>query len=157
MASPDVMILMGSKSELPIGEKVTKVLGELGISFELHVASAHRTPAYVQELVKERGAKVFIGIAGVAAALPGVMAAMTTKPVIGVPVGGKVPYDSLLSMVQMPPGVPVATVGIDRGDNAAFLAAQILAGSDGKLAKKLAEQRESAAERVLADDKSIQG
>ncbi len=156
MASPDVMILMGSKSDLPVGEKVTKVLGELGVTYEMHVASAHRTPAYVEELVKERGAKVFVGIAGVAAALPGVIAAMTTKPVIGVPVGGKVPYDSLLSIVQMPPGIPVATVGVDRGDNAGFLAAQILAASDSTLAKKLKEQRASAADKVLDDDKSIQ-
>ena len=156
MASVDVMIIMGSKSDLPVGEKVTRVLTDLGVSHELHVASAHRTPAYVEELVKERGAKVFVGIAGVAAALPGVIAAMTTKPVIGVPVGGKVPFDSLLSIVQMPPGIPVATVGVDRGDNAGFLAAQILAASDAKLAKKIAEQRESAAEKVLSDDKSIQ-
>ncbi len=156
MASPDVMILMGSKSDLPVGEKCTKVLDDFGISYEMHVASAHRTPAYVEELVKERGAKVFIGMAGVAAALPGVIAAMTTKPVIGIPVGGKVPFDSLLSIVQMPPGIPVATVGVDRGDNAGFLAAQILAQNDSGLAKKIKEQRQAAAEKVLDDDKSIQ-
>ena len=82
---------------------------------------------------------------------------MTTKPVIGVPVGGKVPFDSLLSIVQMPPGIPVATVGVDRGDNAGFLAVQILAGADPELADRLAAQREDAARRVLADDESIQG
>ncbi len=156
MASPDVMILMGSKSDLPVGEKCTKVLDDFGISYEMHVASAHRTPAHVEDLVKNKGAKVFIGMAGVAAALPGVIAAMTTKPVIGIPVGGKVPFDSLLSIVQMPPGIPVATVGVDRGDNAAFLAAQILAQSDSNLAKRITEQRAAAAEKVLADDKSIQ-
>ncbi len=150
------MILMGSKSDLAVGEKAVKVLTSLGVSSELHVASAHRTPAYVEELVKERGAKVFIGMAGVAAALPGVIAAMTTKPVIGVPVGGKVPFDSLLSIVQMPPGIPVATVGVDRGDNAGFLAAQILAAADPALAERLQAQRAAAAEKVLADDASIQ-
>ncbi len=154
--SPDVMILMGSKSDLPVGEKVCKVLASFGISYEIHVASAHRTPAYVEELVKERGAKVFVGIAGVAAALPGVIAAMTTKPVIGVPVGGKVPYDSLLSIVQMPPGIPVATVGVDRGDNAGFLAAQILGVGDATIGDKVGRQRAEAAEKVLVDDKSIQ-
>ncbi len=152
----DVMILMGSKSDLAIGEKAVKVLKDFGISHEMHVASAHRTPAYVEDLVKNRGAKVFIGMAGVAAALPGVIAAMTTKPVIGVPVGGKVPFDSLLSIVQMPPGIPVATVGVDRGDNAAFLAAQILGLTDSGLASKVAQQREKAAAKVMADDQSIQ-
>jgi 5-(carboxyamino)imidazole ribonucleotide mutase len=156
MANLDVMIIMGSKSDLPVGEKVTKVLTEFGIVYEMHVASAHRTPGYVEELVKERGAKIFIGIAGVAAALPGVIAAMTTKPVIGVPVGGKVPFDSLLSIVQMPPGIPVATVGVDRGDNAGFLAAQILSIADSNLAKKIRDARDEAAKKVMADDKSIQ-
>lgn len=152
----DVMIIMGSKSDLEVGRKVTKVLDGFGISNELHVASAHRTPAYVEELVLQRGAKVFVGIAGVAAALPGVIAAMTTKPVIGVPVGGKVPFDSLLSIVQMPPGIPVATVGVDRGDNAGFLAAQILGLSDPSIADKVVAQRAAAAEKVLKDDASIQ-
>ncbi len=150
------MIIMGSKSDLPVGEKVTKVLRDFGINHEIHVASAHRTPAYVEELVNERGAKVFVGIAGVAAALPGVIAAMTTKPVIGVPVGGKVPFDSLLSIVQMPPGIPVATVGVDRGDNAGFLAAQILSANDPALAERVASQRLRASEKVLQDDKDIQ-
>lgn len=154
--SPDVLILMGSKSDLPVGQKCTKVLDAFGIPYQMHVASAHRTPSYVEELVQERGAKVFIGIAGVAAALPGVIAAMTTKPVIGVPVGGKVPYDSLLSIVQMPPGIPVATVGVDRGDNAGHLAAQILGLTDETLAKRIAAQRQQAAEKVLSDDNSIQ-
>jgi len=150
------MILMGSKSDLEVGQKCTRVLDALGVSWEMHVASAHRTPAYVEALVKERGAKVFVGIAGVAAALPGVIAAMTTKPVIGVPVGGKVPFDSLLSIVQMPPGIPVATVGVDRGDNAGYLAAQILAGADANLQDRLVAQRAAAAKQVMADDKSIQ-
>jgi 5-(carboxyamino)imidazole ribonucleotide mutase len=153
--APDVMIIMGSKSDLAVGAKCVKVLQQLGVSNELHVASAHRTPAYVEELVKERGAKVFVGIAGVAAALPGVIAAMTTKPVIGVPVGGKVPFDSLLSIVQMPPGIPVATVGVDRGDNAGFLAAQILASSNPELGERIIAQRAKASEKVLQDDASL--
>ncbi len=154
--SPDVLILLGSKSDLPIAEKAAKVLKEFDIPHEVRVASAHRTPAHVEDLVKNKGAKVFIGMAGVAAALPGVIASMTTKPVIGVPVGGKVPYDSLLSIVQMPPGIPVATVGVDRGDNAAFLAAQILAMNDPALGEKVQAQRRRAAEKVLSDDASIQ-
>lgn len=153
---PDVLILLGSKSDLPVAEKATKVLKELGIAHEVRVASAHRTPQHLEELVRTRGAKVFIGMAGVAAALPGVIASMTTRPVIGVPVGGAVPFDSLLSIVQMPPGIPVATVGVDRGDNAAHLAAQILALSDPALGQKVAEQRRRAAERVLADDAELQ-
>jgi 5-(carboxyamino)imidazole ribonucleotide mutase len=154
--APDVMILMGSKSDLEVGKKATKVLDQLGVSWEMHVASAHRTPEAVENHVKKSGAKVFIGIAGVAAALPGVIAAMTTQPVIGVPVGGKVPFDSLLSIVQMPPGIPVATVGVDRGDNAGFLAAQILGVSDVNVAKAIAAQRADAAKKVLEDDASIQ-
>lgn len=152
----DVLILLGSKSDLPVAEKATKVLSQLGVRHEVRVASAHRTPQHLEELVRSRGAKVFVGIAGVAAALPGVIAAMTTKPVIGVPVGGKVPFDSLLSIVQMPPGIPVATVGVDRGDNAGFLAAQILAAADPGLAKRLDVQRADAASKVMADDASIQ-
>ncbi len=154
--NPDVMIIMGSKSDLAVGQKCAKILTDFGIPYEIHVASAHRTPAYVEDLVHNRGAKVFVGIAGVAAALPGVIAAMTTRPVIGVPVGGKVPFDSLLSIVQMPPGIPVATVGVDRGDNAGFLAAQILAANDAALAERVASQRARAAEKVLQDDKDIQ-
>lgn len=154
--APQVMILMGSKSDLEVGKKCTKVLDALQVSWEMHVASAHRTPEDVERYVKKSGAEVFVGIAGVAAALPGVIAAMTTKPVIGVPVGGKVPFDSLLSIVQMPPGIPVATVGVDRGDNAGFLAAQILGVADAKVAKRLAAQRDEAAAKVREDDKSIQ-
>jgi len=152
----DVMILLGSKSDLPVAQKAVKVLKELQVSYELHIASAHRTPDYVEQLVQGRGAKIFIGMAGVAAALPGVIASMTTHPVIGVPVGGAVPFDSLLSIVQMPPGIPVATVGVDRGDNAAFLAAQILALNDAQLQTRIRNQRAEAAKKVLADDAEVQ-
>ena len=116
------------------------MLQKFGIEFEEHVASTHRTPKKVEELVTKSNADVFVGIAGLAAALPGSMAAHTMKPVIGVPVGAKMDgMDALLSIVQMPPGVPVATVGVDRGDNAAYLALQILALHDKDLQKKLDE------------------
>ncbi len=150
------MIIIGSKTDYPVAEKCIKILGEYGISHECHVASAHRTPAHVEELVKKRGAKVFVGMAGMAAHLPGVIASMTTRPVIGVPCSGGVGLDALLSIVQMPPGIPVATVGQDRGDNAGHLAAQILALGDAKLAKRIEALRKKAADKVLADDKSIQ-
>lgn len=156
MAEPRVLILLGSKSDQPVAEKAVAILNDLDVSHEVHVASAHRTPEYLSQLVKDSPAKVLIGIAGVAAALPGVIAAMTMRPVIGVPVSGKVPYDSLLSIVQMPPGIPVATVGVDRGDNAGLLAASILALSDEKIQGRLAAYREKQREKVLAADKSLQ-
>ena len=110
----DICVVLGSKSDLPIAEKCRSVLEKFDVSFEIRVASAHRAPKYLEEIIsnaEDSGCQVFIGMAGVAAALPGVIASMTTKPVIGVPVGGKVPLDSLLSIVQMPPGMPVATDG----------------------------------------------
>ena len=155
----DVCILLGSRSDLPIAEKGTKVLDDFGINYELRVASAHRAPKYLEGIVDaalENDCLVFIGIAGVAAALPGVIAAMTVKPVIGVPVGGKVPLDSLLSIVQMPPGMPVATVGVDRGDNAALLAIQILSCRDPELATAFAAYREAMTDKVIADDELTQ-
>ena len=155
----DVCILLGSRSDLPIAEKGTKVLDDFGIDYELRVASAHRAPKYLEGIVDaalENDCLVFIGIAGVAAALPGVIAAMTVKPVIGVPVGGKVPLDSLLSIVQMPPGMPVATVGVDRGDNAALLAIQILSCRDSELATAFASYREAMTNKVIADDELTQ-
>ena len=113
----DVCIILGSKSDLPVANKCVSVLDEFSISHEVRVASAHRAPKFLESVIEssiESGCRVFIGMAGMAAALPGVIASMTTLPVIGVPVGGKVPLDSLLSIVQMPPGMPVATVGVDR-------------------------------------------
>jgi 5-(carboxyamino)imidazole ribonucleotide mutase len=110
----------------------------MGIGYELHVASAHRNPREVERILIDSKASVFIGIAGLAAHLPGFMASRTRKPVIGVPVSGKLGgLDALLSIVQMPRGVPVATVGIDRGDNAAILAARILALADPDVETKL--------------------
>ena len=117
---------MGSKSDLAVAEKAEKILKGFSVKFKVDVASAHRTPGFLKELVEKSDADVFIGIAGLAAALPGSIAAHTTKPVIGVPVSGKVNLDSILSIIQMPPGIPVAAVGLDRGDNAALLAVEIL-------------------------------
>lgn len=152
----DVCVVLGSRSDLPIAEKATAVLEEFGISYELRVASAHRAPKYLESIIEAAeadGCKVFVGMAGVAAALPGVIASMTAKPVIGVPCGGRVPYDSLLSIVMMPPGMPVATVGVDRGDNAGVLAVQILAAFDAKLGAQFTAYRKAMTEKVIADDK----
>ena len=156
----DVCVVLGSKSDLPIAEKCRAVLEKFEVSHEIRVASAHRAPKYLEGIIEEaesRGCKVFVGMAGVAAALPGVIASMTTKPVIGVPVGGKVPLDSLLSIVQMPPGMPVATVGVDRGDNAGALAVQIIALSNDSLAESYEVYRSEMTSKVIADDQSIQG
>ncbi len=136
-----VLVVLGSKSDIDVAGKACDTLEEFGVAFELRVCSAHRTPRALVKLIDESKADVFIAVAGMAAALPGVIAAHTTKPVIGLPVGGKVPLDSLLSVVQMPPGIPVAAVGVDRAENAALLAVQILALKDPALAEKLEAHR----------------
>lgn len=122
-----VTVLVGSKSDLELAGKVAARLGELQIPCEVHVASAHRTPEKVERLVRDPTTDVFVAMAGLSAALPGVVAARTLKPVIGVPLHRGLGLDSLLSVVQMPPGVPVASVGLDASENAALLAAEILA------------------------------
>ncbi len=127
-----------------------------GVEAKMVVASAHRTPDRVKGLVEQSGADVFIAVAGLAAALPGTVASFTPKPVIGVPVSGKVNLDSILSIVQMPPGVPVACVGLDRGDNAALLAISILSLGDDGMAKKLAAYRQNMAEKVESDSNEVQ-
>lgn len=137
-----ILILSGSESDKPIIDKITQVLDELSVSYKCEVASAHRNPDKVERLVKESKADVFIAVAGLSAALPGVVAARTIKPVIGVPVESKLNgLDALLSTVQLPPGVPVAAVGIDNGKNAALLAVSILSISDKSLEKKLINYR----------------
>ena len=154
----DITSILGSKSDLPVADKCSTLLEEFDISHEVRVASAHRAPKYLEGVVDaalEDGCQIFVGIAGMSAALPGVIASMTTLPVIGVPVGGKVPMDSLLSVVQMPPGMPVAAVGVDRGENAAVLAIQMLALSDPELATRMGEWREKMSERVISDDESL--
>ena len=122
---------------------------------EMVVASAHRTPDLLRDLVRNSPAKVFIAVAGLSAALPGAIAAHTTKPVIGVPVSGKMNLDAILSISQMPPGVPVAAVGLDRGENAALLAIQILALTNERLADKLREHREAMKRWVLEDSRTL--
>jgi len=144
-----IQIIIGSKSDMEVAEKAIKMLRKFDVEYDLKIASAHRTPELVKKIVEESKADVFIGIAGLSAALPGAIAAHTKKPVIGVPVSGKVNLDSILSIVQMPPGIPVAAVGLDRGDNAALLAVQILALKDEKLAKKLDDFRKEMKEEYL--------
>lgn len=155
----DVCILLGSTSDLPIARKATAKLDEVGVSWDLHVASAHRTPKHVEDVVaaaEAGGTKVFIAMAGLAAALPGAVAALTAAPVIGVPIHGKVPYDSLLSIAQLPPGLPVATVGVDRGDNAGLLAAQIVGQSDATVKAAFADFRTRQTAKVIEMDQQLQ-
>ncbi|MDH7517602.1 MAG: 5-(carboxyamino)imidazole ribonucleotide mutase [Candidatus Thermoplasmatota archaeon] len=144
-----IQIILGSKSDMPIAEKTQKILDEFGVDYDIKVASAHRTPDFLRDIVEKNDADVFIGIAGLSAALPGSIAAHTTKPVIGVPVSGKVNLDAILSIIQMPPGIPVAAVGLDRGDNAALLAVEILATHDKNLSKKLEEYRKKMRDEIL--------
>jgi 5-(carboxyamino)imidazole ribonucleotide mutase len=133
-----VLIVIGSESDKPVAKKALDTLDEFGVEWKLAVASAHRTPGKLDALVNGSDAKVFIAIAGLSAALPGAIASKTKRPVIGVPVDVKLQgLDALLSMMQMPSGVPVATVGIDNSKNAALLAIEILALSDRPLQKKL--------------------
>lgn len=124
---PEISVIMGSESDRAIANRVVNVIENSKYTFDVQVISAHRNPDELDEYIKNSDAKVFIGIAGLSAALPGVIASKTKKPVIGVPVGAKVGgLDALLSIAQMPPGVPVASVGIDNGANAAHLAIRIL-------------------------------
>ena len=162
MSGPLVGIVLGSKSDLFVGKKVAETLVELGVPFEITVASAHRTPedavAYARKAAA-RDLKVLVGIAGLSAALPGVLAAHTNLPVIGVPVssgtlGGK---DALLAVTQMPPGVPVASVGIDAGKNAAILAVRILALDDASLAERLGSLNRAAVSKTREDRKEMEG
>lgn len=136
-----VSIIMGSTSDLPVMEKACKWLNEMEIPFEVNALSAHRTPQSVEKFAREaqgRGIKVIIAGAGMAAALPGVIAASTTLPVIGVPIKGMLDgLDAMLSIVQMPPGIPVATVGVNGAQNAAILAAEIMALADSDIAQKV--------------------
>ena len=139
---PIVSIIMGSTSDLPVMEKACKLLDELQVPFEVNALSAHRTPDAVEQFAqtaKDRGVKVIIAGAGMAAALPGVIAASTTLPVIGVPIKGMLDgLDALLSIVQMPPGIPVATVGVNGAQNAAILAVEMMSLYDAELAQRLA-------------------
>lgn len=151
-----VLVIMGSKSDLEVASKAFPVLNRMGIAFDAVVSSAHRTPERTKDIVEKSDADVFIAVAGLSAALPGVVASFTTRPVIGVPVKGDLNYDALLSIVQMPPGIPVAAVGMGRADNAAVLAAEIIALKDPAVAAKLAEDRKSQAEKVEKDSKIVE-
>jgi len=155
-----VAIIMGSDSDLPVVEKAINTLKNLEIPFEVHVYSAHRTPAESRSFIvnaRENGFGAIIAAAGKAAHLAGALAAGTTLPVIGIPIKSSTldGLDALLSTVQMPSGIPVATVAIDGAENAALLAAQIIAVEDKELAAKLDAAREASREKVLAKDKEI--
>lgn len=150
---PVVSIIMGSTSDLPVMEKAAKFFDEMEIPFEMNALSAHRTPVEVEAFAKEaagRGLKVIIAGAGMAAALPGVIAANTTLPVIGVPIKGMLDgLDAMLSIIQMPPGIPVATVGVNGAQNAAILAAQMLSLADEGLALRLAGYKENLKQKIV--------
>jgi 5-(carboxyamino)imidazole ribonucleotide mutase len=144
-----VQIVLGSESDAPVSDKAKKIFDEFGVDYNVKIASAHRTPDYLKKIIEKSDADIFIGIAGLSAALPGCIAAHTIKPVIGVPVSGKVNFDAILSIVQMPPGIPVAAVGLDRGDNAALLAIEICSLKDKKLSEKLIKYREKMKEKII--------
>ena len=156
-----VAIVMGSNSDLPVVQGAINMLKSFGVDFEAHVISAHRTPAKAEEFAKnakENGVKVIIAAAGKAAHLGGVIAAYTTLPVIALPIKSSFMdgLDSLLSMVQMPTGIPVATVGVNGSDNAGILAVQMLALSDQKLSEKLEKFKADMAAAVDEKDKKLQ-
>ena len=151
--TPLVSIIMGSTSDLPVMEKAAKFLDELEVPFEMNALSAHRTPSEVEKFAREaegRGLRVIIAAAGMAAALPGVIAAQTTLPVIGVPIKGMLDgLDALLSIVQMPPGIPVATVGVNGAQNAAVLACEMLALTDQALAERMRDYKKGLAQKIV--------
>lgn len=157
--NPSVSIIMGSTSDLPVVKKAADFLDQMQVPFEMNALSAHRTPREVEEFArtaKSRGIKVIIAAAGMAAALPGVIAASTSLPVIGIPLdatmGGK---DALLSIIQMPPGISVATVGINAAMNAAVLAVQMLALSDNDLATRFDAYRQSLSNKIVKANQEL--
>ena len=157
---PIVSIIMGSTSDLPVMEKAAAFLNDMQVPFEMNALSAHRTPAEVEKFAKEaagRGLKVIIAGAGMAAALPGVIAANTTLPVIGIPIKGSVldGVDALYSILQMPPGIPVATVAINGAMNAAILAVQMLALSDEALAQEFAAYKEGLKNKIVKANQDL--
>jgi len=156
---PKVSVIMGSTSDLPVMEKAAALLNEFEIPFEMLALSAHRTPEEVEHFAlnaENVGVEVIIAAAGMAAHLPGVIASMTTLPVIGVPINSSLDgIDALLSIVQMPPGIPVATVGINAAQNAALLAIQILAKTDNSLKIKLKDYKINLKEKIVAANKQL--
>lgn len=156
---PLVSVIMGSTSDLPIMQRAAKQLEALEIPFELLALSAHRTPDEVAEFARgaeERGVRVIIAAAGMAAHLCGVIASMTTLPVIGVPIDASLEgLDALLAIVQMPPGIPVATVGVNAAQNAALLAAQMLSLGDPEIAQRVRAQKDSLKEKIVKANKEL--
>ena len=156
---PSVSIIMGSTSDLPVMKKAADFLNDIKIPFEINALSAHRTPEEVEEFAKNaegRGIKVIIAAAGMAAHLPGVIASMTKIPVIGVPIKASLDgLDALLAIVQMPPGIPVATVGIDGAQNAGILAAQIVALTDKDLAGRMADFKMGLKKKIVKANEEL--
>lgn len=156
---PKVSIIMGSTSDLPVMEKTARILNDFKIPFEMNALSAHRTPDEVGKFAKgaaDRGIMVIIAAAGMAAHLPGVIAAMTPLPVIGVPIKASLDgLDSVFSILQMPPGIPVATVGIDAAQNAGILAAQIIGTGDEKVMKEVVKYKESLKKKIVDANKEL--
>lgn len=157
--SPKVSIIMGSTSDLPVMEKAAALLNEFQIPFEINALSAHRTPKEVEAFAtqaRDKGVQVIIAAAGMAAHLPGVIASMTTLPVIGVPINaGMDGMDALLAIVQMPPGIPVATVGVNGALNAAILAVQIMATADVELQQKLAGYKDDLKKKIVQANEEL--
>jgi len=160
MMKPLVSIIMGSTSDLPVMEASAKVMDEMEIPFEINALSAHRTPGEVEKFARNaqaRGIKVIIAAAGMAAHLPGVIASMTTLPVIGVPVKSSLEgMDALLAIVQMPPGIPVATVGINAAHNAGILAAQMIALGDERVADAVKKNKEGLKKKIVQANKELE-
>jgi 5-(carboxyamino)imidazole ribonucleotide mutase len=158
---PVVSIIMGSTSDLPVMEKSAEILNSFGIPFEMNALSAHRTPAEVEKFAKAaegRGIKVIIAAAGMAAHLPGVIASMTPIPVIGVPIKASLEgLDSIFSILQMPPGIPVATVGVNAAQNAGILAAQIIAVGDKKIMAEVVKYKESLKKKMILANEELKG
>ncbi|HKK43275.1 MAG TPA: 5-(carboxyamino)imidazole ribonucleotide mutase [Bacteroidales bacterium] len=156
---PLVSIIMGSTSDLPVMEKTADILNNFGIPFEMNALSAHRTPDEVEKFAKNaagRGIKVIVAAAGMAAHLPGVIAAMTPVPVIGVPIKASLEgLDSIFSILQMPPGIPVATVGVNASMNAGILAAQIIAAGDKELMKEVISYKESLKNKIVKANEEL--
>ncbi len=156
---PVVSIIMGSTSDLPVMEKAAQVLNDFRIPFEINALSAHRTPEEVEKFAKgaaERGIKVIIAAAGMAAHLPGVIAAMTPLPVIGVPIKASLEgLDSMLSIIQMPPGIPVATVGINGALNAGILAAQIIGAGDAEVMNTVVKYKEGLKKKIVEANEEL--
>jgi 5-(carboxyamino)imidazole ribonucleotide mutase len=156
---PIVSIIMGSTSDLPVMEKAAEILNDFRIPFEMNALSAHRTPEEVEKFAKNaapRGIKVIIAAAGMAAHLPGVIAAMTLLPVIGVPIKASLEgLDSIFSILQMPPGIPVATVGVNAAQNAGILAAQIIAAGDNTILKEVVKYKESLKKKIVQANEEL--